>query len=126
MKKTYKIIAIVLLVLLITITIQNCIYAGSITDPISDPNAYNPTKTNVETTKLSQIVRTLVSVMTTFGIAAALVSLLIIGIKFMVSSVEERAKYKETMVPYIVGIVMVVAISTIIKLMSTLFFNIGL
>lgn len=124
LKKTYKIIAIVLVLLLITITMQNYIYAGSITDPISNPSAYDPTQTNVETTKLSGIVKTLVKIMTTLGIGVALVSLMVIGIRFMAGSMEDRAKYKETMIPYIIGIVMVIAISTIIKIMSALFFNI--
>lgn len=98
---------------------------GSITDPILNPSEYDPTKTQVETGKLSSIVKTLVSIMTTLGIGIALISLMIIGIRFMAGSIEERAKYKETMVPYIIGIIMVITISTIIKIMSALFFNIG-
>lgn len=123
LKIEFKIIAIVILAIFAIFILQTNIYA-SITDPIQNPGVYDPTQNIGGNSKASSIVKTLVSIMTTLGIAVALVSLLIIGIRFMVGSIEDRAKYKETMVPYIIGIVMVICISTIIKIMSALFFNI--
>ena len=98
---------------------------GSIADPILNPGAYDPTQTNVETTKTTSIVKTLVKIMTTVGIAVAIISLMVIGIRFMVGSVEDRAKYKETMMPYIIGTILLFSISGILQVLSNLFFNIG-
>lgn len=98
---------------------------GSITDPILNPSTYDPTQSISGNTKTSAIVKIVVKIMTTLGIGIAIISLMIIGIRFMVASVEERAKYKETMVPYIIGAILLFTISSIIKILSLMFFNIG-
>ena len=41
---------------------------------------------------------------------------MIIGIKFMIASVEEKAKYKEALVPYVVGCIVVFGAFTIWKI----------
>lgn len=96
---------------------------GSITDPIINPSAYDPSTTQVESTKLQEIIRQLVSILTTIGIGVGVIAMAIIGIKYMVASLEERAKYKETMIPYLVGVTMVITISTILKILSNIFYN---
>ena len=98
---------------------------ASIPDPIEDPSTYDPSKKNIETSKLTEIMKTLTTTLTTIGIGASVISLLAIGVKFMIGSLEERAKYKETMIPYLIGIILVCTISTIIRILSLFFFNIG-
>ena len=45
----------------------------------------------------------------------AVIALMIIGIKYMIGSVEERAEYKKTMIPYIIGCILVVSTTTIVS-----------
>jgi len=45
----------------------------------------------------------IISVIEYVGIIAGAIVLTIIGIKYMLGSVEEKAEYKKTMIPYIVG-----------------------
>lgn len=45
----------------------------------------------------------------------AVIALMIIGIKYMIGSVEERAEYKKTLIPYVIGCVLVVSITTIVS-----------
>lgn len=47
------------------------------------------------------------------GSVVSVIALVIIGMKYMFASVEEKAKYKETLVPYIIGCVLVFATTTI-------------
>lgn len=47
------------------------------------------------------------------GIVLAVVILMILGIKYMMGSAEEKAEYKKTMIPYLVGAVLIFAASTI-------------
>lgn len=44
----------------------------------------------------------------------------IIGIKYMVGSVEERAELKKNMKPYIIGCVLAFGITTILEILSTI------
>lgn len=59
---------------------------------------------------------TIVSALTTVGLVVAVVGIMIIGIKYMLGSVEQKAEYKKTMIPYIVGCIFIFAISTIISI----------
>ena len=47
------------------------------------------------------------------GSIVSVLALVLIGIKYMMGSIEEKAEYKETMTYYIVGAILVFAISNI-------------
>ena len=51
------------------------------------------------------------------GSAISVITILIIAIKYMLGSVEEKADYKKTMVPYIIGAIMVFGISNIVNIL---------
>ena len=58
-------------------------------------------------------VNTIVSVIETVGVISSVIILIVIGIKYMLGSVEERADYKKTMIPYLIGAFMVFTVSLI-------------
>ena len=45
------------------------------------------------------------------GIIVAIIVLLVLGIKYMMGSAAEKAEYKKTMIPYIVGAALIFAAS---------------
>ena len=92
-------------------------------DPSIDPDYYTPTEGN--STRLTSIGKTILSVINVVGVVVAVVALAIIGLRYMFGSVEERANYKETMVPYIVGLVMLGGITSIVNIIYNLASNIG-
>lgn len=47
------------------------------------------------------------------GSSISVIVLVIIGIKYMIGSTEERAEYKKSMIPYVIGAVMFFAASNI-------------
>lgn len=47
------------------------------------------------------------------GIIASVVTLMVLGIKYMMGSVEEKAEYKKSFKAYIIGAVLVFSITTI-------------
>ena len=55
----------------------------------------------------------IISVITTAGSILSVVVLIVIGIKYMVGSVDEKAQYKKTLVPYVIGCILVFTASTI-------------
>lgn len=54
------------------------------------------------------------------GVALSVIVGAILGIKFMVGSVEEQAKIKETLIPYVIGCVIIFGAFGIWKLLVTL------
>ena len=52
---------------------------------------------------------------TTIGIIVAVVVLLVLGIKYMMGSASEKAEYKKTMIPYLVGALLIFGASAIAK-----------
>ena len=47
------------------------------------------------------------------GSVISVIMLAVIGIRYMIGSLEEKAKYKESLLPYIIGCVLVFGISNI-------------
>ena len=70
---------------------------------------------SADTTKVVNLGATIVTIMQTVGIVVAVVVLLILGIKYMMGSAEEKAEYKKTMIPYLVGAVLIFASTTIVN-----------
>ncbi len=110
MKKTIKIISILFLLTLLVFSTTTYVQA----DIDIKPDEYKPEKITAQeggraiemTGKILRIVRTL-------GVVAAMVVLSIIGLKYMLASLDEKANYKENMIPYIVGCALLVLCTTL-------------
>lgn len=68
------------------------------------------------TDNLNQIGRTIVGLLRGFGTIVSVAALIAIGIKYMMGSVEEKAQYKKSMMPYVIGAIMVFAITNLIAI----------
>lgn len=55
----------------------------------------------------------LIGIIQTVGVVISVVILLVLGIKYMMGSAEEKAEYKKSMIPYLVGAILIFAASTI-------------
>ena len=110
MKKTVKIISIILLVTMSLATIASTVYAdpGTTLDKINGQGG-------VDDTQLVTIGNKIVNIIQVVGIVVAVVILLVIGIKYMIGSASEKAEYKKTMIPYIVGAILIFAGTSIVK-----------
>ncbi len=97
----------------------------AISDPITDPNAYKPGSINTsDANVVAQKGGIIFNIISTLGIIVAVITIIVIGIKYMVGSVQEKAEYKKTMIPYLVGVVMIIGVSGILKLIAKLATNI--
>lgn len=120
MIKNHKlsIIAIIFLILIIF-----CIptYSMAIGNPIDNPNSYKPGGiSSVDSDKIVNKVNPILGAITVIGIVVSVITLTILGIKYMIGSVEEKAEYKKSMIPYIIGIVLLLAASTAVGLIAKL------
>lgn len=62
----------------------------------------------------------IIGVITTVGVVVAVVVLLILGIKYMMGSASEKAEYKKTMIPYLVGAILIFGASAITRVVVSL------
>ena len=94
-------------------------YAG--TPTTVNPDDWKPS--NFDGNDMDEVVDEagiIVSVIRTFGIIVSVVVLLIMGIRYMMGSVEEKAEYKKTMIPYLIGAFMLFGITIILGIFSTI------
>ena len=112
MKKQVKVLSIALIVLTVLLAISNVVLATDIPGKIDQIAQGNST---ADTSKVVNLGATIVTIMQTIGIVVAVVVLLVLGIKYMMGSAEEKAEYKKTMIPYLVGAVLIFASTTIVN-----------
>ena len=73
-------------------------------------------------TEIQSLGQKIVGILQTVGIVLSVVILVILGIKYMMGSAEEKAEYKKTMIPYIVGAAFIFLAPTIANIVYN-FFN---
>ena len=116
MKKQVKIVTTILMVIMVLTTLAEVVFASE-ASLISEIAQGGQTPT---TGGIVNFGRQVVSVVRVIGIVIAVIILLILGIKYMIGSAEERAEYKKTMVPYIVGAVLIFASTTLVQIVYEL------
>ena len=62
----------------------------------------------------------IIGIITTVGVVVAVVVLLVLGIKYMMGSASEKAEYKKTMIPYLVGAILIFGASAITKVVVSI------
>ena len=111
MKQKYIKIMIIFLVACI-IPINACVMAVEV--GLGDLSNYAKEQGTSE--KFTDMVGTILGVVQTAGSIISVVCLIVLGIKYMMGSVEEKANYKKTLVPYVLGAIMVLGISNFINI----------
>ena len=109
MKKKSRIISI-MLVLFMMISLCTSVFAK--TTGVSSPSSLTG-KAVQGTTSITNIGNQLVTILTTVGVVVSVIVLIVLGIKYMMGSAEEKAEYKKTMMPYIIGAALIFAASAI-------------
>lgn len=126
MKKQIKLISIVLVIMIALLSISNVVLAANSTVDLSGKiDEIAKGDSSVTTDKLTNVGQTIVTIMQVVGIVVAVVVLLILGIKYMMGSAEEKAEYKKTMIPYLVGAVLIFASTTIVNVVYQLANNLN-
>lgn len=112
MKKTVRIISTILLTIMLVTSIAGVVFAApDIDKTIGDIDGAKAE----DTTKVTTIGGKIINIIQVVGIVVAIAVVLIIGIKYMTGSVEQKAEYKKVMIPYIIGAVLLVAGTSIVK-----------
>ena len=105
MKKTIKIISAVLICITV-IMAASPVFALN-TSEIDTDNS------TVGSDKIKSVGSTIATILRNVGIVVAVVILMVLGLKYMMGSAEEKAEYKKTMIPYVVGAALLFGASAI-------------
>ena len=112
MIKYKKIILILLLIILTTITLNNSIVVA--TELTIDTEFYEPGDiARGDADRVVNIAGKILGAVRNCGIIISVIVIAIIGLKYMFCSLEEKANYKENMIPYVVGCFILMMATTI-------------
>lgn len=111
-KKVIKVMS-VLLMIAIMLTFFSTVYAASQSaGTIIKPGEVTPIASSAQSDVLT-IGQRIVGILQAIGVVVSVVILIVLGIKYMMGSAEEKADYKKTFIPYIVGAVLIFSASMI-------------
>ena len=116
MKKSIKVISTLLLAIMLVASVAGTVLA---VDPNTVLNGLDGNG-NVQISDLTKVGNNIVTIIQVVGIVIAVIVLLIIGIKYMMGSASEKAEYKKTMIPYIVGAVLIFAGTSLARVIYSL------
>ena len=104
-KKLVKILTTILLIVMMVSVAANCFAI--------DPSEITGSTSGTGSTEIANVGKSIVGILQTVGIILSVIVLIILGIKYMMGSAEEKADYKKSMIPYLVGAVLIFAASAL-------------
>lgn len=114
MKKTVKILS-VLLIAMIVLNTTPVFGAAALIDSIDSSASIDASKTG----NLAKTASDVVGFIRTVAVIAGVIILTVLGVKYMLGSAEEKAEYKKSLMPLVIGIIVVMASAQI----ATMIFN---
>ena len=119
MVKFAKIISILLItVMLVAILGQTVLAAKSASEVIAEIDKADYSSSEISGVK--KVAEKVLTAVRNIAIIVAVIMISILGVKYMVGSVEERAGYKKAFVPMIVGAILVVSAASLAKMLFSL------
>ena len=87
-------------------------------DVLDNIGNYIPTDSDEGVQELEEKAGIILGIVTSIGMVVSVIMPAILGIKYMLGSIEEKAEYKKDMVPYLVGAFLLFGICTIVKILQ--------
>ena len=112
MKKSLKIALVIVMLLTTIISISGSVFAAYEGYDVEGNLKPNSGATGVD--KIQDAGNNILGLLVWGAIAVAGIMIVIIGIKYMIGSAEQKAEYKKTMIPFAVGMLLVVGATSIV------------
>ena len=110
-KKVMKVMSVLMVVVMLAIAVSPVIFATSLADKAGLSNNKSSTFDN----GITNIGSNILSILTTIGIVISVLVIAGLGIKYITGSAEEKAEYKKSFIPLLVGMVLLLSASVIAK-----------
>ena len=111
-----SVVAIMTMFIVIFVIIQGNVYAiriGFLPDDYKPPSTTNVSGAD----QIQNIANSIIGPIRVVGSAVSVIALIIMGIKYVMGSIEEKAEYKKTMMPYLIGAIMVFSITNLLSIL---------
>lgn len=115
MKNSLKLISTVVVIMIIALTFSSTVCKGFNADTVIDGVARNAdsSEQNIAMSDFTSKAGKILAYIRNIAAIAGVLLVAFLGIKYMMGSLEEKAEYKKSFVPLIVGAIVVVAATTI-------------
>lgn len=116
MKNKMKLISMVVVIMIMIFTLLSVVY--EVKADFNPGNIINKVGTeantvDVETTSLNSKAGKILAYIRNIAVIAGVIIITILGVKYMTGSLEEKAEYKKSFIPLIVGIIVIMAATAI-------------
>ena len=118
MKRKIKIICFILSLLLIALSTYSMVYATDIEGIISGMSGLNNSAGVSNSNGIVKGVNIIYTIIRVAGTGIALLMVMVLGIKYMMTSVEEKAEIKKQAVPILVGSAFIFATSNLLSMVA--------
>ena len=127
-KMLFKICLITLLILCsLSLYSTTCMADGSLDDVMNNGNSFlnagSESSTMIDQNDLKSLSNFISGVLLTIAIGVTVITGAIMGLNFITQSIEEKAKVKESMVPWVIGIIVSFGAFTIWEVAVNLFLS---
>ncbi len=99
-------------------------YDGTMENPIDNPEAYKPSESSEDAQRLKEIGQIIISVLKIVGVAVAVIMLMALGLKYMSGGASEKAEYKKSMIPFLIGALVLIVGPQLVGIIYNLVGNI--
>lgn len=125
-KMLFKVCLITLLILCnLSVYSTTCMAEGSLDDVMNNGNSFlnagSESSTMIDQNDLKSLSNFISGVLLTIAIGVTVITGAIMGLNFITQSIEEKAKVKESMVPWVIGIIVSFGAFTIWEVAVNLF-----
>ena len=114
-KKIMKIMVALMIIFLIVSATVSVFAAASGDTTKYDPGQWKSASGGkISDSEAKSWIASVMNIVAIAGSGIAVIALIVLGVKYMMGSVEEKAEYKKTMLPYVIGAVLVFGASAIV------------
>ena len=120
MKKSIKIISLLMMIAMIVMVATQSFAAINYDEVITNVES-QADKANDVAEGASKLAGTILKYAQWVAVSASVIVITILGIKYMMGSLEEKSAYKKSMVPLVVGAIVAIAATTIARVLFSIF-----
>ena len=124
MNKTMKILTVMLLAITLVMFFSSNVLATSTSKAsglISNiEKATDNAEKNVDTSKFVSTAGKIIVLLRNFSIIAGVILIIVLGVKYMMGSVEQKSDYQKSFVPLVIGIILVIGATSIASFLFSL------
>lgn len=111
MKSKILLVFIIIFIINVFFLNINVVHAEGISDVITGGDDFlqagKDQEVKIDDSKLQEVSSTIYNILVVIGMCVAVVISVVLGIQFMIGSVEEKAKIKDALIPFVIGCIVI-------------------